>query len=105
MSLNVPANIPQHFQPLDLTANGPVNSSHGPCQQYVNEVRKEVNKRKSSYDIEVTLKFSILKPLHENWVTGLYDYLRSKRHVSYNSFKESGINEALTMYLDPEPRP
>ena len=69
---------------------------------YVDEFRKEVNNGKSIYDIEVTLKFSILKPLHANWVIGLYDYLRNKQHISCNSFKESGINEALTMYLDPE---
>ena len=61
MFLNVPVNIPQHFQPLDLTVNGLVKKflTKKIEKWYVDEFRKEVNNNKSIDDIEVITTNSI----------------------------------------------
>ena len=62
----------QHFQTLDLTVNGPAKKflTRKFEEWYADEVRKLVSNGKSIYNIEVPLKFPILKPLHVNWVKG-----------------------------------
>ena len=54
------------------------------------------------YDIEVPLKLSVLKPIHANWLIGLYDYLRNRPEIICKGFDEAGIREALSIELEPE---
>lgn len=102
--VHVPANMTQHFQPLDLTVNGPAKRFLKQKFEtwYANEVSKQVRSGKSVYEIEVPLKLSILKPLQASWIIGLYDHLRNSQDIILNGFKEAGITEALELELDPE---
>jgi len=43
-----------------------------------------------------------LKPIHANWLIGLYDYLCNNQDVIRKGFEEAGINEALSIELEPE---
>ena len=54
------------------------------------------------YDVEVPLKLSVLKPIHANWLIGLYDYLRNNQDMIRKGFEEAGINEALSIELEQE---
>jgi len=66
------------------------------------QITEQINNGKDVYEIEVPLKLSVLKPLHANWVIGLYDYLRNKPDIICKGFEQAGINEALSIDLEPE---
>ena len=36
-----------------------------------------------------------MKPIHANWVIGLYDYLRNQRETIQKSFEQSGITDVV----------
>ena len=100
----VPANMTNHFQPLDLTVNGPAKQflKQKFKSWYATQITKQFNKGKNVYDVEVPLKLSALKPIHANWLIGLYDYLRNNQDMIRKGFEEAGINEALSIELEQE---
>ena len=52
--------------------------------------------------INVPLKLSIIKPIHAQWMIGLYDYLRNNKEMIIKSFKMAGIKEAMEIDLPSE---
>ena len=93
-----------HFQPLDLTVNGPGKEFLKIKFEmwYASQITEQLDKGRDIYGVEVPLKLSILKPIHANWIIGLYDDLRNNTEMICKGFEQAGINEALTLKLDED---
>ena len=104
ISVFVPANMTNYFQPLDLTVNGPVKQFlKGKFQEwYATEIAKQVDKGVDVHSIDVSTKLSVMKPIHGRWLVGLYNYLRNKPDVVRKGFEMTGIVEAVSKVLEPE---
>ena len=98
ISVFVPANMTNYFQPLDLTVNGPAKQFlKGKFQEwYATKIAKQVDKGVDVHAIDVSTKLSVMK------LVGLYDYLRNKPDVVRKAFEMAGIVEAVTKVLEPE---
>ena len=95
----VPANMTSHYQPADLTVNGP---SKGFMKLkfsswYADEIGKGLDGGENINNIEVPLRLSGLKPLHASWLVELYDYLTSSRgkEIILNGWSRAGIAQAI----------
>ena len=71
----VPHNLTNKFQPLDI----------------------RVNKAAKSFisDKCVSLKLSVIKPLHVKWIVDLYNTLKDDKEIVINGFRSAGIAEAI----------
>lgn len=61
---------------------------------YVNQITKEIE----SYDIEefkIDLSLSVMKLLGAKWITKMFDYIRGRKELIFNGFKESGIVDSV----------
>ena len=70
LSVKVPANHTDLFQPLDLTVNKPAKAcvSNKYQQWYADKVLKQLSQGVTPHDVKVDVKLSIVKPLHAEWV-------------------------------------
>ena len=100
----VPNNLTNEFQPLDLTVNGPSKSFlSGKFQDwYAQQITTQMQAGTDVYSINVKTNLSIIKPIHAQWVIGLYDYLRNKTDLIIKGFEIAGITEAINCDLEPE---
>ena len=100
----VPNNLTAHFQPLDLKVNGMAKQFlNGKFEKwYADEITKQLKLGKDIHGVDVKTTLTILKPIHANWIIGLYDYLRNNSDCIKSSFEQAGINEALLIDLEPE---
>ena len=75
----VPSNITHPYQLLDLKVNGYVKqfSRKKLTEWYANQIIQQLDEGKEVYDIEVKLRFTILKPIHAQWLTVLYNTMTS----------------------------
>ena len=56
---------------------------------------KQLRARKTAGDVKVSLKGSLIKPLHAKWIFDLYNTLKDDREMAINGFRSAGIIEAL----------
>ena len=72
----VPANMTNHFQPPDLTVNGPAKEFLKEKFEtwYASQITEQPDNGRGIYGVEVPLKLSILKPIYTNRIIGFYDY-------------------------------
>lgn len=93
----VPANLTQHFQPLDLMINGMAKRFLKKKfeEWYAKQITDQLASGADVYQIKVDLTLTKMKPIHANWVIGLYDYLRNQRETIQKSFEQSGITDAV----------
>ena len=98
----VPNNHTNEFQPLDLTVNGPAKVFlSGKFQEwYAKEITKQIEGGTCVYSVKVNINLSIMKPLHAQWVIGLYDFLRNKPDVVRKGFELTGITDAILMKIE-----
>ena len=77
--VQVPANMTNIFQSLDLTVNGSFKAllKQKFTEWYSKQITNELEKGTPLDDIEVKLKLSVLKPLHAGWLIDAYDHLTS----------------------------
>ena len=69
-----PHNLTNTFQPLDMSVNKAVKSfiSNKYNSWLANEVSKQLRAGKAAADVTVSLKLSVIKPLHAKWIVDLY---------------------------------
>ena len=93
----VPHNLTSKFQPLDITFNKP-------AERFIKEkynilctgqVTKQLNEDKDPADVEVSLNFSQVKPLHAKRISEMYKYLQGCNDLIINGFKAARITEAV----------
>ena len=73
----VPANLTYLFQPLDIQG-GPNGHAKRFMKKkftlwYADQVKSELDRGKKIEEIEISMKLSILKPLHAKWLIDLYN--------------------------------
>ena len=93
-----------NFNPLDLNVNGHTKEflkGKFECW-YDQQITNQSERWSSVYDIQVTLKLSVIKPIHTKWLLGLYDQLRNSSDTIINWFAMDGIKDVLMMELPLE---
>ena len=100
----VPNNMTHYFQHLDLTVIAVVKHFLKVKFElwYAKEVKKQLDEGTEVYEINIPLKLSILKPIHERWLLGLYDHLWNNKEIIIKGFEGAGITEAVTQELPDE---
>ena len=46
-------------------------------------------------NVEVSLKLSVIKPLHAKWIVDLYKTLKDDKEMAINDFRSEGITETI----------
>ena len=100
------ANLTYLFQPLDVQG-GPNGHTKRFMKKkftlwYADQVKSELDKGRKIEEIDISMKLSILKPLHEKWLIDLYNYMTSPdgQAVSLKGWKVAGITEAVPKGLN-----
>ena len=83
----VPHNLPNKFQPLDLTVNKAAKSfiSEKYNAWLANEVAKQLKEGNAPSDVKVTLQLTVIKPKHAGWIVELYHKLQNEKEKIVNS--------------------
>ena len=50
---------------------------------------------KAVADVKVSLKLSVIKPLHAECITDLCNILKDEKEMAINGFRSAGITEAI----------
>ena len=75
----VPNNLTDQFQPLYLNVNGQAKQfflKKFECW-YAQQIWHQLEHETNVYDVQVSWKLSIIKPIYAKWFLGLYDHLRN----------------------------
>lgn len=97
----VPANMTNHFQPLDVSVNKAakdlMRASY--TSHYQTEVQRQLNAGVAPHDVKVDKTFKGIKVKHAGWITKAYHDLCTPRgrRIILRGFLKSGIREALDM--------
>ena len=93
----IPPDCTDRLQPLDVSVNKPAKEflrqkfhtwyAQIVCAQLEGKAPRE----------PVDLRMSVVKPWSAQWMTELYDYLKTKPDIIINGFKTSGILESATL--------
>ena len=59
-----------------------------------NETLKQ-QRGKATADVKVSLKLSVIKPLHAKWIVDLYNTLKDDKELAINVFRSAGITEVI----------
>ena len=72
---------------------------------YAAQVKSELDKGKNIEEIDISMKLSILKPLHAKWLIDLCNYMTSPdgQALSLEGWKVAGITEAVQKGLNGLP--
>ena len=105
----VPANLTYLIQPLDVQGgpNGYVKRFMKKkfTLWYSDQVIRALDEGKYIKDVEISLKSSIVKPLHAKWLIKMYDHMTSSegRDVCLKGWKVAGILDAAEKGLEELP--
>ena len=105
----VPANLTYLFQPLDVQG-GPNGYVKRFMQKkftlwHSDQVIRALDEGKDIKDVEISLKLSIVKPLHAKWLIEMHNHMTSSegRHVCLKGWKVAGILDAAEKGLEELP--
>ena len=97
----VPANLTYLFQPLDVQGgpNGYVKRmmKNKFTLWYADQISRALDKGRDLNNIEVSLKLSVVKPLHAKWIIEMYDHMTSAagKAVCLKAWEVTGILGAV----------
>ena len=91
----IPHKLRNEFQPLDIRVNKAAKSFI--FEKYNSWLANEVSKqfREPAADVKVSLKLSVIKPLHAKLIVDLYNTLEDDKEMAINGFRSAGITEAI----------
>ena len=80
--VNVPANITNFYQPLDLTVNDYCKRflKRKFNEWYSDQVKAQLDNCVEIDDVQVGLQLTKLKPVHAGWVVEFYNYAERERN-------------------------
>ena len=103
-------NWTSYFQPLDISVNKPCKDFLRNEAQtwYSGQIVEQIEAGKSSHEVKVDTRISIIKQLHAKWVIIFYDYIRSKPDIviplSYMGvWEKSLISEHINKKIELDP--
>ena len=102
----VPTNLTYLFQPLDVQggSNGYVKGFMKKrfTLSYSDQVIRALDEGKDIKDIDISLKLSIVKPLHNKWLIEAYNHMTSseEKDVCLKGWKVAGILDVNEKGLD-----
>ena len=105
----VPGNLTYLFKPLDVQGgpNGYVKRFMKKkfTLWYSDQVIRAPDEGKDIKDVEISLKLSVVKPLHAKWLIEMYKHMSSSegRDVCLKGWKVAGILDAAEKWLDGLP--
>ena len=88
----VPHNLTNKFQPFDISINQTAKKF---ISQYAGRASAQLSNGTSPGDMKVSLKLSILKPLHTKWIVESYQHLKEQKDSITKGFVSAGILEAI----------
>ena len=98
--INVPANMTKFYQPLDLTVNKEAKRflKRKFVNWYSHQVSNQLSEGKPLESVQVSLKLSLIKPIHAGWLVEFYNYMTSAEGKKYihSGWRASGITDAIT---------
>ena len=104
---NVPPNMTKFCQPLDLTVNGFAKRfmARKFNDWYTDQVSAQLDKEGPIAEIDIKLRLSLLKPLHADWITDLYNYMTSEaaKKIIERGWVSAGIRDAKRLGLSKLP--
>ena len=56
---------------------------------------KQSRARKAAADVNVSLKLSVIKPLHAKWIVVLYSTSKDDKQMAISGFSSAGITGAI----------
>ena len=105
LATNVPPNMTKFYQPLDLTVNG--FAKRFMAREFndwcTDQVSAQLDKGVPIAEIDIKLRFSLLKPLDAVWITDLYNYMISEaaKKIIESGWVSAGIRDANRLGLWP----
>ena len=99
----VPHNLNNKCQPLDLSVN---KASKAYVSEKYNvwmakEIPKQIKEGIASPDVKVSLKLSVIKPLHAKWIVDFHHQLKADKEMILNWFRAARISEAIENMENP----
>ena len=100
----VPPNLTHIFQVLDLWINGYAKQFlNGKFSEwYSAQITKQLERGVDIYNVKVETTLTVMKPIHAQWIIGLYDNLRNQKDMILKGFEQAGITDAISQPLDAE---
>ena len=104
VNVYVPPDLTHIFQVLDLWINGHAKQFlNGKFSQwYTEQITKQLDRGVDIYNVKIDTTLTVMKPIHAQWLIGLYDNLRNSRDIIIKGFEQAGISEAIRQDLECE---
>ena len=93
----IPHNLTNKFQSLDPGVSKAAKTYvfEKRNTQTANKISKQLKKDIAPPDVKVSLRLSVIKPLHAKWIVDLYHHLKADKEMIVNGFRTAGIFEAI----------
>ena len=88
----VPANCTGELQPLDLSGNGEFKAELK--NHFINWYAAKITEA-GDEEPDISLKLSVVKPLHARWVLAAWEALRDNKDTLLTGWIQSGIKQAF----------
>ena len=97
LSIFVPSNHTNLFQPLDISINKGAKSFLVEKYQdwYASQVTSQLERGFSPHDVKVDVKLTTVKPLHAAWVVQYYKKMKDSKSTIISGFRRVLITEAV----------
>jgi hypothetical protein len=105
--VKVPANMTQHFQPLDVSINGLAKRFMKTQYEtwYADNILCQMGSGVSVENVKVDTRLTIIREVHARWICRLYDDLKERKEDIKRGFVKSGITEAVATDFNDEVNP
>ena len=74
-----------------MPANSFISDKHN--SWLANEMSKQLRSGKAAADVKVSLKLTVIKPLHAKWIVDLHNTLKDDKEMAINVFRSAGITD------------
>ena len=89
----IPNNLRNKFQRLDISVKKAAN--YFIPDKYNSWPSKQLRAEKAAADVKVSLKVSVIKTLHGEWIVDLYSTRKDDKEMAINGFRSAGITKAI----------
>ena len=97
----VPNNWTSYFQPLNTSINKLCKDflRNEALTWYPAKIVEKMKEGKRPHEIKVGTHLTAVKPLHEKWITKLFDYICSKPDILHNGWEKSQMTQHINQEI------